>query len=185
MKYHRLHRFQKLITQIIILATLSGCGYSTHSAAKLSFRTIYVEPFKNNINYTSEFSEARNIRTYFPLLETKITQAIIDRFLFDGNLKIASKQDAAVVLKGALIDYTRDPLRYDDNNNVLEYRVNLVISMSLYDTREDKLVWEESRFIGNAPYFTSGSQAGSESSAVNDALEDLGRRVVERTVEQW
>ncbi len=179
------HRFGKLITRIFILVTLAGCGYTTHSAIKIGFKTIYIEPFKNNINYTSEFSEARNVRTYFPLLETKITQSIVDRFLFDGNLKIASREKAEMILKGALIDYTRDALRYDDNNNVLEYRVNLVISMSLYNSREDKLAWEEPRFIGEATYFTSGSLAKSEAAAVNAALEDLARRVVERAVEQW
>jgi len=40
-------------------------------------------------------------------------------------------------------------------------------------------------FTGNTSYFTTGTQAKSEATAVNDALTDLARRIVERTVEQW
>jgi hypothetical protein len=176
---------RKIFTFFFLLFTLIGCGYTTRSSVKISLRKIYVEPFKNNINYTSEFAEQRKILSYFPLLETNITRSVIDRFLFDGNMKIVKEENAEVVLKGALIDYVRDPLRYDDNNNVEEYRVNLVISMSLWDKKENKLIWEEPRFIGEATYLTTGSQAKSEASAINDALDDLARRVVERTVEQW
>lgn len=168
-----------------LLLTLLGCGYSTRSAANSSTKTIYIEPFKNDINYTSEFGEARNIRSYFPLLESKITQAVVDRFLFDGNMKVVKEDMADLILRGSLIDYVRDPLRYDDNNNVQEYRVNLAVKLKLWDNKENKLVWEEPRFVGQATYFATGSQSKSEAAAINDALVDLGRRVVERTVEQW
>lgn len=169
----------------LLFSAIAGCGYTTRSAIHSSFKTIYVEQFKNNIDYASEFSEARNIRTYFPLLESKITQAVVDRYLFDGNVKIVKEDAADVVLKGALVDYTRDALRYDDNNNVQEYRVNLMVSMKLWNKKEDKLIWEEPRFVGWSTYFTSGSQAKSEQAAINDALSDLAQRIVERTVEQW
>lgn len=175
----------RFFTFYFLLVTLLGCGYATRSAAHSITKTIYVEPFKNEINYTSEFSEARNIRSYFPLLESKITQSVVDRFLFDGNMKVVKEGVADIILKGSLIDYTRDALRYDDNDNVQEYRANLAVKLKLWDNKEDKLIWEESRFIGQATYFTTGSQAKSEASAINDALTDLARRVVERTVEQW
>lgn len=168
-----------------LLSTVSGCGYTTRSAIRSSIKTVYVEPFKNEINYSSEFSEARNVKTYFPLLESKITRTIIDRYLLDGNVKIVKRETADTVLKGALIDYVRDPLKYDDNNNVEEYRVNLVVRMSLWNEKENKLIWEEPRFVGQSTYFTTGTLAKSESAAIDDALTDLARRIVERTVEQW
>lgn len=169
---------------LLLPVAVSGCGYTTRSAIT-SFRTIYVEPFKNKISYASEFSEQRNIRDYFPLLEVKITTATVDRYLFDGNLKVVKEENADVVLRGELLDYVRDVLRYDDNNNPLEYRINLVVNLSLWDNKENKLLWQESHFVGDTTYFTSGSLAKSESTAVNDAVTDLARRIVEYTVEQW
>lgn len=169
----------------LLAAPIAGCGYTTHSAVNLSYRTIYVEPFINKIDYSSEFSEQRNIQTYFPLMETKITTAVVDRFLFDGNCKVVKEENADVVLKGELLDYIRDVLRYDDNNNPLEYRISIVVKLTLWDNKENKLLWEESRFVGDTTYFASGSLAKSESTAVSDAITDLARRLVERTVEQW
>ena len=53
------------------------------------------------------------------------------------------------------------------------------------DAKEKKLVWQEDRFTGDTTYFTTGSQAKTENAAIVDALSDLARRIVERTVEQW
>lgn len=172
----------------IFLAVLSfaiaGCGYTTRSGV-VSFRTVYVAPFKNDIDYTSEFNEANRIKSYFPLLEVKITNEVVNRFLFDGNLKVVKEENADVIIKGELLDYIRDVLRYDDNNNPLEYRISLVVKLSLRDAKDNKQLWEENRFVGDTTYFASGSTAKSEATAVNDAVVDLARRIVERTVEVW
>ena len=83
------------------------------------------------------------------------------------------------------MDFRKDPLRYDDSDNVKEYRINLVVNISLWDRRENKLLWQENDFTGDTTYFAAGPQTKSEDAAVVDALNDLSRRIVERTVEQW
>ena len=72
----------------VFLLSLSfqGCGYSTRSNLPTQIKLIYVEPFKNAIAYTTE--SKRNI--YLPLLEVKVKNAVVDRFQFDGNLKIST-----------------------------------------------------------------------------------------------
>ena len=45
---------------------------------------------------------------YVPLLETNVRTAIIDRFLFDGNLHIADPDKADLVLNGDLIGIAQD-----------------------------------------------------------------------------
>jgi outer membrane lipopolysaccharide assembly protein LptE/RlpB len=175
-----------LVIGVAFLATLAaGCGYTTRSAVNLAFKTIYVEQFKNKIDYSSEYSEARNLQTYFPLMETKISAAVVDRYLFDGNVKVVKEEQADAVLKGELLNYVRDVLRYDDNNNPLEYRINLVVKLVLWDKKQDQKLWEEPSFVGDTTYFATGSAAKSEATAINDAVTDLARRIVERTVEQW
>ncbi len=119
------------------------------------------------------------------MLETDITRSVINKFLFDGNVRPVAEDSADLILKGELVEFRRDPLRYTDNDEVEEYRINLIANLSLWDRKEDKLVWEEKNFTGDAIYFVSGSQAKSEELAINDALDDLSRRIVERVVEQW
>ena len=183
-----LHRFFSLFTIHYLLFTiLIGCGYTTRSFVNPRIKTIYIQPFVNKIDITSELSENRKYKTYFPLLEVKITKSIIDRFIFDGNLRIGRPETADVILKGELINYAKDPLRYKDTDNttVDEYRLSLAVNISLIDREEDKVLWEENNFIGDATYFTSGSSAKSEGTALSDAVVDLARRIVERTIEEW
>ncbi len=159
-----------------------GCGYSARSALPNSIRTIYVEDFKNKINFTDE--NKRDI--YFPLLEVDVRNAVIDRYLFDGDLRIADADTADLILQGELVRYERSPLRYTDNNDVLEYRVQIFVNLNLLDARNDKEpIWVEPDFAGEATYFVSGPQAASEASAVKVAIDDLARRIVDRTVENW
>ena len=119
------------------------------------------------------------------MLETELTKSVINRFLFDGNLKPSAEDSSDVVLKGELTEFRRDPLRFTDDNDVEEYRINLVVNLSLWDRKENKLIWQEHGFTGDSTYFSSGPQAKSEDSAITDAVNDLSRRIVERAVEQW
>ena len=164
---------------------LNGCGYTTRSMISDKFRTIYIVPFVNKIDITSDADTANKYKIYRPMIETEITRSVMERFLFDGNLKPTKEGDADLTLKGEVVEFRKDPLRYTDSDTVEEYRINLVVNISLWDNKENKLAWEEKGFTGDTTYFTTGSSAKSEDTALNDALTDLARRIVERAVEQW
>ena len=180
-----------LLTVSFLLTTvLVGCGYTTRSMLAGKFSTIYITPFLNKVDVTQESYSENKYRIYRPMLETDITKKVINRYLFDGNLKPVKEAQADLVLKGELIEYRKDPLSYTSNSeDVTEYRININVNLSLWDNKENKLVWEEKNFNGNYSYFTSFATGSvvvvSEDTAVNNAVEDLARRIVERTVEQW
>ncbi len=165
--------------------TASGCGYTTRSAISSSYKKIYIMPFVNKIDLSLETYVSNSNQLYRPGLETALTRAVIDKYLFDGNLRPASQESSSLILEGELVDFRRAPLRYDDNDNVSEYRVSIVVHIKLKDTRSGEIKWEENTFTGDTTYFTAGSQAKTESTSIQDALTDLARRIVERTVEQW
>lgn len=172
----------------IFLAALffiSGCGYTTRSLLPTNFKTIYVDNVKNLIKVTAEQNNVRMYRGYRPGMERDITKAIGDQYLFDGNLKLASESEADLMLKTELVDYSREALRYDANDNVEEYRIKLIVNIELYDVKAKKTVWQETSFTGETTYRTSGSLAVSESVAINNATKDLATRIVERTIEAW
>ena len=170
---------------VLVLGILGGCGYTTRSMIADKFKTIYIEPFVNKIDITKESDAANKYKINKPMLETDITNSVVNKFLSDGNLRIASKESADLILRGELVEFRRDALRYNENDDVEEYRLNLVVNITLWDSREDKAVWQENNFTGDTTYFTRGSLAKSEDTAANDALADLSRRIVERAVEQW
>jgi hypothetical protein len=166
---------------VVLALCVAGCGYTTSSLLPSSIRTVGVEQFKNEIVYSTEGGRT----LYFPLLEVKARDAVMGRFQVEGHLKIAPTGQADYVLKGRLVNYQRDALRYDNNDNVQEYRVRVIMSLEMYNRQTDTLEWTEPAFAGEATYFLTGSQARSEEAAVNDAVLDLARRIVERTLENW
>jgi outer membrane lipopolysaccharide assembly protein LptE/RlpB len=178
-----LKRYCSLIA--VFMLFVAGCGYTTHSLLPSNYKTIYVDSFGNKIKVTAEQSNIRMYRGYRPGLEGDITKATIDRFLFDGNLRIAPENTANLILKGELIDFRKEPLRYDANDNIEEYRLVLTVNMELIDPATDKVVWKENSFSGETTYTTGGSLAKDESTAVVDGVNDLARRIVERTIEAW
>lgn len=185
MKKLNLFPFSFALGFCVMVIFLAGCGYTTRSMLSDKYRTIYVTPFVNKIDITSESDAGSKYKLYRPTIETDVTRYVNNRYLFDGNLRPAKEELADLVLKGEIVEFRKDPLRYLDNDVVSEYRINLIVNISLWDKQEDKLVWKEDNFTGDTTYFTQGSQAKSEDTAVNTALEDLARRIVERTVEDW
>lgn len=166
---------------MVLVLFLSGCGYTTGSLMPANFHTLYVEPFHNKVGFVNE--EVRGL--YVPLLETKVRTAIIDRFQLDGHLRLSDSNKSDLILKGDLIGFQRDDLRKDQNQNVTEYRLRIIVSLTMIDNTNGQIFWDEPSFAGEFTYFTTGPQAKSESDALNDTLTDLSRRVVERTIENW
>ncbi|MFH0732572.1 MAG: LPS assembly lipoprotein LptE [Candidatus Omnitrophota bacterium] len=169
----------------LLLICLPGCGYTTGSLLEPHIKKIYVENFANAIDITDE-AEANNIyKTYRPRLEMDVTKAIIDKFIFDGNLKISRPEGADVILSGELVNFEKEALRYDEADNVEQHRIVIGVSMKLKDVKENKILWQFSSFAGSQEYYTAGSQAKSEAQAITEAIDDLARRIVEQTIEVW
>lgn len=182
MKKLYLRKFAAML--LTALFFISGCGYTTRSLLPSEFKAIYVDNFVNKIKVAAESSDERMYRGYKPGMEIDVSKVIRDKYLFDGNLKIANSKDADLILKGELVDYRNESLRYDMNDNVLEYRIRMVVNLQL-QTRDGKTRWTENNFAGEALYNTTGPLAKSESTAIVEAEADLARRVVERTIEEW
>ena len=160
---------------------MAGCGYTTGSLLPSNYKKIAIPPLVNKISFVDE----NNRGIYVPSLETNVRTAIIDRFLFDGHLRIADPEKADLVLSGSLIAIDQDNLRQDVNQNIQEYRIRVTVALTLTDTATGNVLWTEPSFTGETTYFLTGTQASSQSAAVDAALVDLATRVVERTIENW
>ena len=169
----------------LFLYVLSGCGYTTKSLLPDKIKVIYVAPVKNAIDVSSEIDEKNRLRVYRPGVEVDLTNAIINRFIFDGNLKVGKPEGADAVVEAKLIDYRRDALRYSDADDVQEYRLSLVLDVTVYQSPGRKVLWHDKALTGDTSFFLSGTRAVTEDEAVAKAVEDTASRVVEKTIEIW
>jgi len=163
---------------VVSLGFLSSCGYTQETQLPNDIKTIAVPSFKDEIPPESRFA-------YRQGLEIEVTNAVIDRFIFDGNLKVVDESKADAVLKGSVTKYEQEGVRFDDLESVEEYRLFLVVSFKLIDQRTDEVLIEESNFSGRAEFFTSRSPANVRRSASSDAVTDLAKGLVDRIVEDW
>lgn len=178
--------FIKFFFLCFLFFAFIGCGYITRFCIYPAGTSIAVRPFLNKINIADERSEYKRLVTYFPLLETKVTNAVVDRFILDGNLKVVRVEISDLVLEGEVTGYKRDALQYTDNNeDVSEYRITLFSNITLKDVKTGEILWQETNFAGDATYYSQGTLAKTETVAVQDAISDLSRRIVERVVEAW
>lgn len=163
----------------------SGCGYTTRPGLVSYLKTVYVKPFTNKIDLTTLTSDREHFPVYRHGMESTVTTEVINRFQFTGLLRTSRSNIADSRLEGEVLEFRRDALRYNASQQVEEWRLSVVANVRFYDLHANALMWEEERLTGDTTYFEVGANAESESAALDRAIKDLARRVVERTVENW
>ena len=170
---------------IVFLLATAGCGYTTRPGLASHLKTVYVKPFENRIDVTALVSGDERSPLYRHRLEVDITNEVLRRYQFTGLLRPASASQADCRLEGELVEFRRDPLRYNASQQVEEWRLNLVVNVRFYDRRMNTMLWEETSFTGDTTYFALGANAELESGALARAITDLAKRIAERSVEDW
>jgi len=172
------------MTAVVLIFSAAGCGYTTKSRLPENIKSIYVQPVKNTIDLSMEINPKGHFNAYRPGIEVDLTNAIINRFIFDGNLKVTSPEKANAIVDTKFIEYRREPLRYTDGDDVQEYRLSIVLDVAVFESTHHKVLWHET-VTGDTTYFISGSRALSEDEALVKVVDDTARRVVEKTIELW
>jgi hypothetical protein len=165
-------------------ALIAGCGYTAKVILPDNIKTVHVELFQNRIDITKEVSVKDKYEVYRPDFEVDLRDALVNRIFLEGHMKIADKKAADGILEGDIIQYRKDPLRYQ-NEIVEEYRISLVCNIRLIDSDGQKILLEKKNITGDAVYFTRGNLQKTEAEALNDAMADLSRRIVDGIVENW
>lgn len=155
-----------------------GCGYTRTQQLPRNIKTIYVETVRNQI-------PVENVYAYVPGLEMDITNALIQRFQRDGNLRVVPKEEADALLQTILIGLEQEGLRFTSLESVEEFRMFIVVAVRLVDNRTGEVIWEEPNVTGDAEYFVSDVRSLAREEAAQRAVKRLAKNVVDRIVEDW
>lgn len=159
-------------------ALIAGCGYTSKTVLPNDIQSIYVKTVLNKIPIDQMYS-------YQPGLEMDITNAIIQRFQVDGNLKIADESRADAVLSANLTAYEQEGVRFNALEGVAEYRLFIVLDLTLTHRETGEVIWTEPNFSGNEEYFVTEVRAQGQRAATIEAIKDLAEKVVDRVTEDW
>jgi outer membrane lipopolysaccharide assembly protein LptE/RlpB len=158
---------------------MTGCGYTTQVTMPQGIKSVYVPNFKNTI-------DVKNLFTYRGGLETDLTNAVISRFLYDGNLKVVSTPEAAdAILEGDITSFSQSPLSFNNFEQVTENRLSLTCSIRLVNAKTGKEILAEPSMVGDTRLFLTGARAVTQDEAVRQAIADLAKDIVDRVVEDW
>lgn len=163
---------------VLLCVVFSSCGYTQKLVLPGGIQTIYVPTFKNAI-------PAEEIYTYKAGLETDLTNAVIRRFNYDGNLKVVKEEQADAKLVGSIISYTQESIRKDSVDRAVEMRLHIVVDIKLINLKTDQVMWHEPNFSGSTLYEPNYAQGSRRSSAGSEAVVDLANNIVARVVEDW
>ena len=162
--------FKRFLTGIALLCAVSGCGYQI-GALKISGenQTIAIPTFAN--------------KTGLPDIETRATNAIIEKMQIDGSYKVVrDPAQADLLLIGELISYSRDALSFSRTDVTNEYRGTLSAKLILKDVKTDKILWVAPRVEGQALFARAGDQGENERNSYPQLTADLAKYVVEKVV---
>ncbi len=171
--------FLGLVLFITMAVGIGGCGYNNKVVLPYKdAKTIAVPMFRNSI-------PPENILTYVAGLESHLTQAVLDDFVTDGNLKITDIDKADLILRGEIAGYEQEPFRFNHFEQVDEYRLFIVLRLTLEDRKTGQVIWKEDNFSGDTQYFINGPRAIQEEQAAEKAILDMANKIVNRVVEDW
>ena len=165
---------------LIVLFLLSGCGYTLKNIKESPYKTVFIPAFHNKIAIQEDSSE---YKLYYRGLEIDLEDILKERFRYDGNiLPVSNAENADITIKGTILDYNKDALRYASNEDIDEYRITVKAEVELL--KKGERVWKE-QISGESTYLTTGANAKSETVAVRDALKDLSRNIIDRVLGDW
>jgi len=114
--------FGLLASYLLLLASFffTGCGYQIAGRGAHipeGVRTIAIPVFEN--------------KTLEPIVEEEFTPVVIREFLRDSRIEVVNRPQAGLVLRGSVTSYKESPLSFDQDQNVLEYRITIVTHLIL------------------------------------------------------
>lgn len=164
----------KKMLLVCLAAGITGCGAYLPATIILPshIRSIAIRHF---VNETSIFG-----------LEERLNLVLIDEFLRDGRIAIANEENADGILNGKLVKYLLQPLTFDANQVIEEYKLWIIVDIRFEDVVENTILWEERNLEGAYTFFVETKPGGiTEEEAREIIWEDLSRDIVKRTIEGY
>ena len=177
-------RFKRIKLGIALLTLsvwLLGCGgYVPVPILPEHIQSIAIKNFDN--------------KTIHYEIEENLTITVTDEFLRDGSLDVVKEQEADALLSGIITQYILEPISYDENDIIEEYKLWVTVDLSFKDLTTDTpdgtgtILWEDKGMEGSVNYFVS-SKAGelieTEDEAQDRLVDELAVDIVRRTIEGW
>jgi outer membrane lipopolysaccharide assembly protein LptE/RlpB len=159
---------------VVLLALVTGCGYSWRGNLPPHIQTVGVPVFAN--------------RTQWPNIESALTAAVVNAFASDGRLRVVNPAHADAILEGEIINYQVSVLAYDTNANPQQYRLFVTLSVRFRDVKRGTILFEERGLQERVDYLAApvvSNTIASQDAAIVPVAQILARDIVARAVDPF
>jgi hypothetical protein len=168
--------FARIALAATLLTACGGDGVVRQSGPLLlptHLKKITVQPFVN--------------KTQFFGLEDKLRRRVEGEFIRDGRLVyVNAETDADAILSGEIVNYIKQVVTFDANNQDDQYKLWVVLNARLTDRASGNVIWEESRLSQEYIYYVETRPGGLTEEEARETLWDLfARDLVKRTFDGY
>jgi hypothetical protein len=165
---------KKIIVLIGIFFILAGCSYSVHSTAYPNLKKILIQPFENK---TAEYYLGDDLLTF-----------LSNSFRDDGRLRpVTVAPDCQ--LEGTILDFSETVFSYDQSNNVQEFQVKILFSVTLTDLQKNQVIYENKSLLISENYAPNPGEGTStyrtKQAAEQQIYSDLFQDILKNSLESW
>ena len=128
---------------MVLLLTLPACGYQLAGRGAGTGNApgkykVFVKMFRND--------------SWEPLAEKDVTAALKEEIAIDGRWMLADEGDADILVDGKVTRVELEPLSYDPQERILEYRLIMHMDVKVSDIKTKKVIWKKNDFTSFADY---------------------------------
>ncbi len=169
---------KKVSLLILIAGILSTCGiYSFKGSIPDHLHDVELITFRN---LTTEFA-----------VETDLEAALTERMLNEQLLSLSAKESPDSHIEGKINSITDKPNSFDENENVLEYRLEFRGEVIWYDHIREKELFKKNYSVFGT-YFSEDENAKrsdeeklTREDAYEETIEKLVDFIIESMTEEW
>jgi outer membrane lipopolysaccharide assembly protein LptE/RlpB len=159
----------------LLLLFVAGCGYQFAGGRLPGDVRLLKMPLAVN-------------RTAEPLLENVLAApltAVLARQ--QGVELVESESDSEAVLQALISDYYVEPLAYDSNDRISSYRATMLVSFTLKQRPDGKLLWQGDlrRQATYSAAVDKNQQEDFESMAIESMAKDIADDLLNRLVNRF
>ena len=161
--------FMQFTCVLVLLALITGCGYTTKSLISRKINSIFIPIFGNY--------------TFRSGLEFDLTTALKDEIMSKTKLRIVRKDNADTILTGKIVTVTEGVITSNARDNIIENQVTISVNIALMDRRTGRELISMDGLSNKAEYIVTRGE--NINTATQECLAGLAEKIVYQLEEKW
>ena len=144
---------------------------------------------------TSQGSRSGNIRNVvIPLFESvtveagiqePLTDAVIERFLTNGQYRIVDMRQADAVIIGTITNIQEESVAFSEGTTAREVRIWIEVDVRFETTETREVIWEERQLRTFGDYTIDTGSDTDREPAIELAIEKMAEEILNQSISGW